>query len=80
MAEGETEEEKWERRRRKRENGVAGIKKSPAYILVSASGRKRAVTPDAYDKKSKIAWEKSAKEWRQALRDELHELHVHWED
>ena len=83
MVEGETEEEgcQWERRRRKRENCVAGIKKSPAYILVSATGRKRAVTPDPYDKKlSKRAWEASAMRWRQSLRDELHELHVHWED
>ena len=62
----------------KRENGIAHIKKTPAYIVVTVAGHKRSVTPDPYDKNvSKRAWEKSVMQFRKHLREELHELHAH---
>ena len=58
-----------ERRIRKREAGVAFIRRSPEYVLATVRDLPRPKTPDPTDMTlSKRAWERSVQLWRSALR------------
>ena len=65
-----------ERRIRKREAGVAFIRRSPAYILATIRNLPRPRTPDPTDMTlSKRAWERSVQIWRCALRELLADIY-----
>ena len=65
-----------ERRIRKRESGVACVRRSPAYVLATVRNLPRPRTPDPTDMTlSKRAWEKSVQLWRCALRGILDEIY-----
>jgi len=77
-----------ERRIKKRESGVACVRRSQAYVLATVRNLPRPRTPDPTDMTlSKRAWEKSMQIWRCALRGILNEIYKadrkvamsHWE-
>ena len=69
-------EETWERRMGHRAAGVAAVKRSKQYVIVTENpNTARPRTPDPTDRKlSKRAWERRMQQWRMDLDDVVREL------
>ena len=65
-----------ERKLTKRVTAVGAVKRKPEYIVTVTRGAERPKSPNPYMRMSKRSWERGMMQWRQALREILHDIAV----